>query len=165
MRDFTLETRFALVLLPNNALCHLLTRADFEAWAACVRRHLLPAGRLAVEVFVPNPAFLLHLPDERYSFGDYEDPGGRGRVVITESAWYDPATQIRHIRTHYRFPDQREEESGELPMRMYFPQELDALFVYNGFVIERKYGGFDRRPFDANAATQLLILQAHHEPS
>jgi SAM-dependent methyltransferase len=159
LRAFELEAHFALVLLPNNALCHLLTRQDFEAWAGCVRRHLAPVGRLVVEVFVPNPAFLLRGPDERYPFAEYDDPAGRGRITISESSHYDPASQVRHIRTHYRIPGQAEEEVGELPMRMYFPQELDALFEYNGFVIEHKYGGMDRRPFDAGAAMQLLILR------
>jgi len=48
---------------------------------------------------------------------------------------------------------------GELTMRMYFPQELDALFWYNGFAIEHKYGDSDRRPFDAQSSMQHYILK------
>ena len=42
-------------------------------------------------------------------------------------------------------------------MRMYYPQELDVLLEFNGFSIEHKYGGYDRRPFDARAAIQLVV--------
>jgi SAM-dependent methyltransferase len=158
MRQFELGRQFALVILANNALCHLLTLADFEAWAAALRHHLAPTGRLIVEVFVPDLNLLTLPADQRRPFGRYEDPDGAGEIVVTHTAWYDPATQIRHNTTYYRFPDQSAEVAGPLEMRMYFPQELDALFAYNGFTLVEKLGGFDRRPFDANATMQLMIL-------
>src|SRR5262249_27718354 len=141
-----------------NTLCHLLTIADFEASMACVRRHLRPQGRFVVEVFVPDLRMLLQPPGERRLFSAYEDPDGRGRVVIWETSVYHPATQIKHNTLHYEWPDQVAEEVGSLPMRMYFPQELDALFRYNGFDIEAKYGGLDRRPFEASSSMQIFVL-------
>lgn len=125
---------------------------------ASVRRHLQPEGRFVVEVFVPRLSVLLRSNQERYPLSEYDDPSGRGRVKVTESTNYNPATQINHNTTYYRFADHDEEEIGELTMRMYFPAELDALFKYNGFVIEHKFGGFDRRPFDAQAGMQLFVL-------
>lgn len=158
MRAFDLDRRYRLILLPANALCHLLTIADFEGCMRCVRRHLQPEGRFVIQVFVPDLRKLLEPPEERRLFSEYDDPDGRGRIVVTESATYDPATQIRYNRTYYRLPGQAEEEVGELPMRMYFPQELDALLRYNGFAIEAKYGGLDRRPFASDSPMQLYIL-------
>jgi SAM-dependent methyltransferase len=158
MRHFDLEQQYHLVILANNALCHLQTLADFEACMASIHRQLAAEGRLIVEVFVPNLELLLLTADQRTPFARYDDPDGAGEIVVTQTAWYDPATQIRHNTTYYRFPGQREEVAGTLDMRMYFPQELDALLHYNGFAIEQKFGGFDRRPFDATASTQLVIL-------
>ncbi len=43
---------------------------------------------------------------------------------------------------------------------VYFPQELDALLWYNGFAIEHKYGGEDRRPFDGQSAMQYYVLRS-----
>jgi SAM-dependent methyltransferase len=158
MRDFDLGETFSLILLPNNTLCHLLTRADFEACMACVLRHLAPNGRFVVEAFVPDPTLLIRKPEERHVFSAYDDPDGRGKVVVYDRVAYNPATQIRHIRTYYKFPDRAQEEEGRLTLRMYFPQELDALFHYNGFAIEHKYGSLDRAPFDARARTQVFVL-------
>ena len=48
-------------------------------------------------------------------------------------------------------------------MRIYVPQELDALLWYNGFAIEHKYGE-DRRPFDAQSGMQYYILKLRDHP-
>jgi len=159
IRAFTLDPVFAWAFLANNTLCHLLTRMDFEACLACVRRALKPEGYFIVEVFVPNLALLLQPSDARHIFAEYDDPEGRGHIVVWETSLYDPSTQIKHNRISYQFPDQANDEVGDLPMRMYFPQELDALFHYNGFIIEHKYGGLDGRPFDAAASTQVFVLR------
>ena len=44
-------------------------------------------------------------------------------------------------------------------MRMYFPQELDALIKYNGFVLESKYGDYDQTAFGAKSEKQLLVCR------
>jgi hypothetical protein len=78
--------------------------------------------------------------------------------VITNASRYDAATQIRHNQLFYRVGNGDEVAAGELPMRMYFPQELDALFHYNGFAIEHKYGDDQRTPFNAASTDQIFIL-------
>jgi SAM-dependent methyltransferase len=160
MRDFDLGDRFALVLLANNALCHLHTVADFEACMAAVRRHLQPEGRFVIEVFVPNLQLLLTPPEERQLFALYDDPAGAGPILVTYSSWYDSATQIKHNTTYYQFPNHSDKVTGTLPMRMYFPQELDALLLYNGFAIEDKFGDAERHPFDATSTMQIFVLKA-----
>ena len=159
MRDFDLGQQFALIILPNNTLCHLHTLADFAACMACVRRHLLPGGRFIVEVFVPNLDLLLQEPEERVPFSEYEDPEGSGQIVVTASSRYDAAVQIRQTTTYYQFPNRADEVSGELTMRIFFPQELDALFHYNGLRIEHKYGGQDESLFTADSHMQIFVLQ------
>jgi SAM-dependent methyltransferase len=155
IRDFDLERTFGLIYLPNNTLCHLLDHQAFTSCMACVKKHLQPDGRFVVEVFIPNPELLLDKPGERFPFGEFEDPDGR-KVVVTHSYVYELDTQIKRITTYTRIDD-NEEVAGTLDMRMYYPQELDVLLEFNGFSIEHKYGGYDRRPFDARAATQLVV--------
>jgi SAM-dependent methyltransferase len=159
MRHFALHEIFALIILPANTLCHLLTTADFVACMACVKQHLAPNGRFVIDVFVPRMELLVNRPGERFPFAEYEDPDGRGPITVTESYTYEPDTQIKRITTHQQMPDGTE-FAGKLNMRMYFPQELDALLRYNGFVIEKKYGAYNRAPFDRHAEKQLLICTA-----
>ena len=159
MRDFYLGKMFSLVILPANALCHLLSLEDFEACLASVKKHLDSGGKFVIDVFVPKMELLVDKPGERFPFSEYDDPGGRGRIVVTESYVYEPHTQIKRVTTHHRIPG-KEETEGEINMRMYFPQELDALIKYNGFLIDNKYGDYDQATFDTQSEKQLVVCTA-----
>jgi SAM-dependent methyltransferase len=161
MRSFELEERFPLILLLANSICHLLTRQDLEACLVSVKRHLSPEGHFIVQVFVPNLMLLSKRPDEREPFGRYADPDSGEQVVITNAARYDAATQIRYNQLFYQVRDRDEVAAGVLPMRIYFPQELDAIFHYNGFDIEQKYGDMERSPFQADSTAQIFVLKEH----
>jgi SAM-dependent methyltransferase len=163
VRAFDLGRKFKLVYLPSNSICHLLTREDLEACLATVARHLHAEGRFALNVFVPSLSMLVKSPDEDQEFGGYVDPDSGEQVVLTNRSWYDAATQLKHNQLFRRVGDGPIEPDGELTMRMYFPQELDALLWYNGFAIEHKYGE-DGRPFDAQSGMQYYVLRWRDEP-
>jgi SAM-dependent methyltransferase len=157
-RAFDLGRRFRLITLPSNSICHLLTRPDLEACLTGVARHLHPEGRFALNVFVPSLPLLTMSPDEEQEFGGYVDPDSGEQVVMTQRSRYDADTQIKHHRLFRRVGHGPIEPDGELAMRIYFPQELDALLWYNGFAIERK-DGEDGRPFDARSGMQYYVLR------
>ncbi len=159
MRNFRLDKKFSLIILPANTLCHLLDLGDFEACLSAVRKHLVPNGRFIIEVFVPKIELLINRLGERYPFSEYDDPDGRGKIIVTESYEYESDTQIKRIETYHSIPGEELEIQGELNMRMYFPQELDALMKYNGFMIEYKYGSDDQTIFDTESEKQLLVCQ------
>ena len=54
-------------------------------------------GRFILDVFVPKMELLIDQPDARLPFGEYDDPDGSGRIVVTESYVYEPDTQIKRI--------------------------------------------------------------------
>lgn len=162
-RSFDLGRQFKLILLPSNSICHLLTRPDLEACLAAVARHLHPDGRFALNVFVPSLPLLMRPTEEEQDFGGYVDPDSGEQVVMTHRSWYDADTQIKHNQLLRRVGEGPVEPDGELTMRMYFPQELDALLWYNGFAIEHKYGE-DHRPFDAQSGMQYYVLKLRDQP-
>jgi SAM-dependent methyltransferase len=157
MRGFNLGSVYALIFIPNNTLCHLLTRGDFEACLASVRQHMAPGGRFVIDVFVPKMALLVDTGGERVPFSECDDPGGRGRITVRESYVYEPDTQIKRVTYWYKAPGQEHELPGALNLRMYFPQELDALITYNGFKIESKFGTYDGAAFDATSEKQIVM--------
>jgi len=159
MRDFDLGRKFSLIILPANTLCHLLDLSDFEACLTNVRKHLVPNGRFVIDVFVPKMELLVNKPGKRFPFSEYNDPDGRGRIIVTESYVYESDTQIKRIKTYHSVPGEDTEMEGELNMRMYFPQELDALIKYNGFELEHKYGSYDQTAFGPESEKQLLVCR------
>jgi len=159
IRDFDLGQRFGLIILPVNALCHLLTLADFEAAMACVARHLADDGRFILSVFVPDFGILSRDPAGRYPFAAYTRPEDGEHVQVWHRNVYRPETQRNHITLFLLAPNGTEQPAGELDMRMYFPQELDALLRYNGLRIEHKYGDFDGTPFGPGSGQQIPVCR------
>lgn len=155
--DFAVDRKFSFIFLPNNSVAHLLRWLDLVSCLNCVKRHLGRNGRFALDYFNPSLALLTRDPNTRSPAGDFLHPDTGGMVVVTETARYDAATQINHIQWFRRFEGRAEEAVSDLPMRVYFPQELDALLSYAGFVIEEKYGGYDLSPFTAASQKQLIV--------
>jgi SAM-dependent methyltransferase len=160
MAGFDLGRRFGLIILAANSLCHLLDRSALEGCLASVRRHLAPGGRLVIDVFVPDLRRLTRPLGSRHPFARYDDPDGGGEVIVTQTNTYEPDTQINRVRTYHRLPGQTDEVVGHLDLRMYYPQELDALLAYNGLAIERKLADYDGEPFGPAATRQLLLCKA-----
>jgi hypothetical protein len=79
--------------------------------------------------------------------------------VVTESNVYNRASQVNEIKWYYRIGD-RPVKVVDLNMRIFYPQELDALLQYNGFSIEAKYGDYRGNPFDSSSPRQIVICQS-----
>ncbi len=158
MREFTLDALFDLVFLPNNSLGHLHTLADIQACFASVRRHLSPAGRFVLEMFNPSLPLLLREPNTHYPVAEYVRLDGK-TATVTETVCYDAAAQILHADWHYQ-ADGEPADVRALDLRLFFPQELDALLTLSGFVIEAKYGGFSKSPFSGASRRQVIVCRA-----
>lgn len=155
IRDFELHRKFSLVLLLGNSLQHLLTRRDVENCFATVKRHLLPEGRFIVEVFNPSFEILSRSSDEDVLDSEYETE--EGKMFLTGRVNYDAATQINHITWKYRNKTTAASKTFSFTMRQFFPQELDALLVYNNFKIEQKFGDRDGSVFKSDSPRQIVV--------
>jgi len=60
---------------------------------------------------------------------------------------YTSAAQTSHEIWYFHDSVTGEERAVSLELRMFFPQEIDALMHYNGFRIEHKYGDYRQSPF------------------
>ncbi len=157
MRDFTLEERFGLIYIPFRAFLHLLTVEDQLAALQCVRRHLKPNGRLALDIFDPN----LHYIVEHLNYGgpalarqmglDYLDPQTGQRVLVWSSRRYDPPQQrIEEERLFERLDEEGrvvERRYRTLTLRWIYRWEMEHLLARAGFEVEALYGGFQKEPF------------------
>jgi SAM-dependent methyltransferase len=161
VRAFDLGRKFKFIFIPAQSLSHLHKREELEACFACVRRHLAEDGRFLIELFNPSVKLLAREPEQHWPVGsgEYEDVGGGGRVIVTAQVRYNAATQVSHIRYIFR-SGEGEGEVLTFEMRQFFPQEIDALLVYNKLRIEKKYGDYDETAFSSASPKQLIICQA-----
>lgn len=155
VRDFNLNRKFPLILLLGNSFQHLLTREDVEKCFAAIRKHLAPNGRFIVEVFNPSVKILSRNPEENVLESEYET--SNGKFVLSGKLNYDSATQINHIVWDYKNLTTGAIKQFFFTMRQFYPQELDALFAYNNFRIEHKFGDKDGSNFESHSPSQIII--------
>lgn len=158
MREFTFNAPFDLIFLPNNSLGHLHTLPDIQACFASGRRHLSPPGCFVLEMFNPSLPLLLREPDTHYPMTEYTRADGK-TVAVSETVFYDGASQILHALWHYR-AEGEPADVRPLDLRIFFPQELDALLTLSGFTIEAKYGGLDKRPLSSASRQQVIVCRS-----
>ncbi|MFO7991539.1 MAG: class I SAM-dependent methyltransferase [Thermoplasmata archaeon] len=158
MRDFSMGRKFNIIFIAINSILHLIENEEYEALFSSVREHLAEHGRFIFQIFNPDMNRLRMEPDEERTAADYDDPYGRGKVLITERSYYDTAEQVKHLTWYYHIDEELETEV-EWKIRILFPKEINALLKYNGFQIEKKYGNFDRSEFTDESEKQIIICK------
>jgi SAM-dependent methyltransferase len=160
LRRLRLNRRFGLVFAPFNAFMHLYSRRDMEQALEVCRRHLKPDGRLAFDVLMPDLPALLQDPERLYACGSIVDPTDGRRYRHFEASHYDPVSQVRTVTMLFE-SDDAAVASRAIPLtqRQFFPAELEALLLYNGFEIEAHYGGFGSGPIELRAESQVVVAR------
>lgn len=159
LRSFELGQTFGSILLTYNTLNHLTDRSSVTRCFATVQRHMDARSRFVIDTFQPSLVFLGNEPEKRRGILRYRDPYIDKEVVLSEEDHYDAATQLNRVVWSYAIDGVEDVRVEELTMRLFFPQELDALLELSGFVIEHKYGDYDRRPFDSRSPKQLVVCR------
>ena len=155
MTNFSLNKKFSVIIMPGAAMNWVLENRDIENCLSCVKKHLMSGGRFIFNVFNPNLEIMQRDPSKKYEKCEYPNPNGEGIVEVTESNSYDKATQIIYAYSYYNI--ENKEVIKKLKLRIIFPQELDALLYYNGFIIDHKYGAYDEEPFNSDSNWQIVI--------
>ena len=155
-RDFKLNKKFNLIMFPFNTIAILQELKSIESCFSSVRNHLHDNGRFIIDFFNPRLDILTKDQNERDVIAKYPDPDGKGNILVAESHFYDAASQISRVKNYYMIGDQKE-VAVDFNMRIFYPQELDALIRYNGFTIEAKYGNYDETPFVSESPKQLIV--------
>nr|BBH93840.1 methyltransferase [Thermogemmatispora argillosa] len=164
MRDYRLPAcgDFDFIFLPFNSAGHLYTIEEQLSTFRCTYNHLVPGGRFVVDVQLPDLDYLsaaLNRPTQLYLEDEINDPASESTLLIYSSRRYDPYEQLEHlVWIHERFSEQGENERclTQLDLHMYFPRELQLLFLTSGFAVEAIYGDYERRPF-GKGTKQIIV--------
>ncbi len=164
MRDYQLEHKgkFDLIFLPFNSICHLYEIEDqFDAFRTTFE-HLAPGGRFVVDTFLPDIDFLsdaLNRPSTVYLEDEIEAPDGEFTMLLYTTRKYDQQEQTQHLTwTHEKFfaAGENERYLSKLDMHIFFPRELQMLFLASGFAIDAIYGDYQWRPF-GKGTRQIVV--------
>ena len=159
VRNFDLGKKFSLIIFPFNSLGHLLDIKAIEDCFRCVRKHLKPEGRFIIDLenSCNQENLEFYFSKARVLFSAYPDPDGKGTFVVTYQNEVDLSRQINNAKLFFQLIEQKKEIIQEVPYRLFFPQELEALLKYNGFTVESKFGSHNKEPFTSQSPNHIVI--------
>jgi ubiquinone/menaquinone biosynthesis C-methylase UbiE len=169
MRDWScLPETFDAVVIACCSVSHLLTLDDRRRTWTTAFRALRPGGALMLDVRVPDLAALAEAQRVRpRAFVDLDIDatdrmvGEEARLLRYTSTTYEPHLQRADMRLLYDRFDQRalaERLVTNFASHVYFPAELELLFLSTGFEIVRQYG--DYRFVEVGRTSPYLVTVA-----
>jgi SAM-dependent methyltransferase len=131
MRDPPVEGEFPLVLIPFRSILHMETDADRRATLRAVQKHLAPKGRFVFDVFTPSSEDI----EETHGRWLEREPG-----IWERADWHEGSrTLVLRVRG--------ESAESEMSLAWLSVAEWKALLREEGFVVQKVYGWFDRKPW------------------
>ncbi len=168
MRTFVLDERFGLAIIPARSFLHLLMPEDHVAALCNIHRHLMPGGRLALNVFVPNLRMIVEHAESSvgqalvYSH-KFDDPETGHEVLVWRSLQHETYRQRIHAHFVYEWVD----EVGATVARRQrhytlcyiFRNEMEHLLARCGFEVEALYGDFEGAPLGPESTEMVWVAR------
>lgn len=163
MRQFAMPRRYALVVIPFRAFLHNLTITDELRTLRRCREHLVPGGRLALDLFHPTFERLVE-PDSRWRLEkEFAHPSSGARLALWSSATRDRVNQTMHVDMELRELGAEGDVVAAHPhsfdLRWIYRGEMELLLSAAGFARCEVAGGFDGRPLLKD--TDLMVWTAY----
>lgn len=150
MRDWKAEEPFDVIVTPCSSVCHLLTLDDQLAAWRCAYENLLPGGRFLVDVamadlgsyadsFRSPPRELVEIDLDTF------DAAARARLIRYKTTRYlahEQRARIRFLYDKYVEDAPPERSVSDFESHVYYPREMQLLFMHTGFAVEAVYGDY-----------------------
>lgn len=176
MADFQLNQLFGTIIVPCFSFHELTTLEGQESCLHALQRHLNDGGTLILTLGVWTPPELTSEPEQPAEFGkpmeEGFNPHTQAFTRMWSLSWGDPAT----LTKYHRFYFEEHDESGSLLRKFAVPeppdwharrfltqQDAQTLLKKHSFQVERLYGDWDLRPFDAQS--RCMIFVCRHDSS
>src|SRR5256714_8330208 len=159
MRAFSFNEAFALVFVALNSFL-MLDPDDRWSCLARVREHLAPRGRVAIDVFQPDPQIVVGLDGGVADEWERMDPES-GRAVrkfsssranvdgVTQRIWYDETVDDGTVRRI----------GGTTTPHHLYRRGTGLPFSEAGVVIQTLHGDYDGNPADARSRKLLVVAK------
>jgi SAM-dependent methyltransferase len=163
--DFKTNEKYSLITLPFRVFQHLVTVAEQKACLACIHKHLAPGGRLAFDVYNPNPAFLVPTPEnaaEKENLPETPLPDGRKIRRTGRLAGFHREQQYNDVELIYyvTHPDGKTERLVQsFPMRYYYRYEMEHLLELGDFKVVDMFGDFDKSAYTNDSPEMIFVAK------
>jgi SAM-dependent methyltransferase len=163
MSDFSLSRRFALIMIPFNAVIHNMTQ---EAQIRCLelcRQHLLHGGLLAFDTFFPASEIVGAPPKTRVLEGEAPHPETGLPMRMYDTRTFDRVAQVQHSLNEFELLDADGSVAkvyrSQVSSRYIYKHEMELLLRVAGFGRWEIYGDFDRRPLTRETDAMIVVAE------
>jgi ubiquinone/menaquinone biosynthesis C-methylase UbiE len=160
-RNFNLGRKFSFVFTTGNSFQHFLDRESVDGLLRTIYNHLDENGLFVFETRNPVLTKLAEDPTIEKDVGSWVDEEGYF-CNSTYRRSYDHKNQLEY----YVFTDRRWKEESDISettqpfvLRYFFPQELESVLYYNGFILEEMYGNFNQSTFQADSPLMVCVCR------
>ncbi len=165
MQTYVAQPKIDLIVIPCSSISHVLELDDQIAVFKRCYENLNPSGRFVVEVTMPNMAAYsdsFSVPPRTPIEIDVDnlDENDGTRLIRRKTTRYLSDRQLAQIRFLYeKYQHGRAVESyiDDFASHVFFPRELELLFIHAGFEIERTLGDYRSRPLAANSPLIIMM--------
>jgi SAM-dependent methyltransferase len=159
MRTFALDRAFPLVAIPFNTFLMLTPDERWACLARC-REHMTPTGRLAIDVFQPDPNIVAGLDGAVREDWRRNDPE-TGRVVTKFSS---TRGNVDSTTFHWWFDEELEggaikRITREATLHYLYRREAELLFPDAGFDIDSLHGDYSGSQVTPTSPKLLFVLR------
>ncbi|MEX0761351.1 MAG: class I SAM-dependent methyltransferase [Dehalococcoidia bacterium] len=164
MRRLALGGRtFPLVTIPARTLLLATTPEDQAAALRAAARHVAPGGRLAFNVFAPDPEMLTDTSDEPFEMGEAVNPETGRRCVLSAVNRFDTTAQTNH---GLQIVEELDDDGAvvrsvtlDVLVRYLQLDEALALAEQAGLAVTDVFGDFHRSPLDDDSEEMIFICE------
>ena len=157
----TSDRKFSLAIVPSSAFMSILSPEDQQRFLHNVRRYLSPAGKLIIEMKVPDPDVILGDPATLYHLMDINNDFDGGKLIFYHQRSYDDYEQIGDSKVVVEFVDSDgivvRKVVHDLSFRYTFRWEMYHLLRICGFEILSLHGDFDGNDFDEESDSMIWV--------
>jgi len=163
MRQFDLGREFRLATIPFRPFQHLVTVEEQLSCLKSIHRHLVPGGRLVLDLFNPDLRYLVEeggtvesIPEPEFTMPDGRRVIRRGRIVSRD--WFNQVQDIEMIYYVTHSDGRQERLVHRFAMRYLFRFEAEHLLARCGFQVEDVYADYDRSPYGSKYPGELIFV-------
>lgn len=155
MRNFSINKKFNLVIIPYRSFLYLLTPEDQKSTLKCIHKHLVDNGKLIFNIFDPD----LEIITEHFSSlgsclkkqDEFINPETGNKVILWDTRQYNPENQT--LDQYFIFEEINKQgfvvskSYAPLHIRYIHRYEMQFLLELCGYKIDALYGDFQGGPY------------------
>src|SRR5438045_2180855 len=146
---------FDLIICCYNTVQELLTDADLGQMLKSVRNLLSPSGIFAFDIYQPNLEYLSR--PRLNQIARVANGAGGERLEVREDCVFDPTSEVLTIEWRLYADNKMVLPPWQYFYRQYSATAIERQLSAAGFVIQKRYGGFDGSPLTNDSKKQIAV--------